>query len=185
LHIHEPKENNRGAEASSLSMGTCGSTAMNTHGGFTPAAVASPKNAIDPELVLRHHRSAQGRYGGTGTVPSFIIPVLRISYHSKNSSTEPFFQDFLPHSQFLKIHRKRFNPKDSLIPKMRLLRQMCGNRGKRISNQKYWYFSGTTGCQHHFFIMNRASENILQPYGGDDSAFLPHGVLLYRDRFPG
>jgi len=22
--------------------------------------------------VLRHHRSAQGRYGGTGTVPSFI-----------------------------------------------------------------------------------------------------------------
>jgi len=43
LHIHEPKENNRGAEASTLSMGTCGLTAMNAYGGFTPAALAPLK----------------------------------------------------------------------------------------------------------------------------------------------
>ena len=29
-------------------------------------------DAITPEQVLHHHRSAQGRHGGTGTVPSFI-----------------------------------------------------------------------------------------------------------------
>jgi len=29
-----------------------------------------------PKHVLRHFRSAQGRYGGTGTVPSFIVPEL-------------------------------------------------------------------------------------------------------------
>ena len=31
--------------------------------------------------VLRPHRSTQGRYGGTGTVPP--VPASRISYHSK------------------------------------------------------------------------------------------------------
>jgi hypothetical protein len=51
---------------------------INAYEGFTPAAMAPP-NAIDGELVIRHHRSAQGWYGGTGTVPSIIIPVLRIS----------------------------------------------------------------------------------------------------------
>ena len=61
---------------------------INAHGGFTPAAMAPP-NAIDPERVLRHPRSARGRHEGTGTVTSFIIPVLRISYHSKNVSTDP------------------------------------------------------------------------------------------------
>ena len=69
LHIHEPKENNRGAAASSLSMGTCGSTAMNTHGGFTPAAVAPP-NAKIPEQVIRHHRyKRKGRKGGQALCP--------------------------------------------------------------------------------------------------------------------
>jgi hypothetical protein len=43
LHIHEPKENNRGAEASTLSMDSCGQMAMNTHGGFTPALWLPPK----------------------------------------------------------------------------------------------------------------------------------------------
>ena len=32
-----------------------------------------------------------GRNGGTGTVPSFIEPVLCISYHSKRNSTNPLF----------------------------------------------------------------------------------------------
>ena len=41
---------------------------LNAQGGFTPAAVAPP-HAITPEQVLRHHRSAQGRHGGTGTCP--------------------------------------------------------------------------------------------------------------------
>ena len=36
-----------------------------------------------------------------------------------------------------------------------------------------------------FFIMNRASGNILQPCDEDDTAFLPHGVRQYPDRFPG
>jgi len=63
---------------------------LNALRGFTPVAVAPP-NAINPEQVIRHHRSAQGRYGGTGNVPSFIISVLRISYHSKNISTEVIF----------------------------------------------------------------------------------------------
>ena len=53
-------------------------TRLNAHGGFTPAAVASP-NAIPPEQVKYDNprtgntslsRSAQGRCGGTGTVPS-------------------------------------------------------------------------------------------------------------------
>jgi len=55
---------------------------VNAHGGFTPAAMAS-LNAITPEQVLGHHRIVQGRYGGTGTVPSVIVPVSYISYHSK------------------------------------------------------------------------------------------------------
>ena len=38
---------------------------LNAQGGFTPAT-------ISPERVLRNHRSAQGRHGGKGTVPSFI-----------------------------------------------------------------------------------------------------------------
>jgi len=34
-----------------------------------PAAVAPP-GAITPEKVIGHNRKAQGRFGGTGTVPS-------------------------------------------------------------------------------------------------------------------
>ena len=59
---------------------------LNAHGSFTPAAVAPP-NAITPEQVLRHE--VQGWYGGTGTIPSVIVPVLCISYHSKWNSPEP------------------------------------------------------------------------------------------------
>jgi hypothetical protein len=49
---------------------------LNARGGFTP-------DAITPEQVLRHPRSAQGRNGGTGTVPSFIVPASWISYQRK------------------------------------------------------------------------------------------------------
>ena len=52
---------------------------LNAHGGFTDARLLLLPNAIDHKLVLRHHRSAQVWYGGTGAVPSIIIPVLRIS----------------------------------------------------------------------------------------------------------
>jgi hypothetical protein len=44
---------------------------LNAKRGFHPRRCGSP-DAITPEQVLRHHRSAQGRHGGTGTVPSFI-----------------------------------------------------------------------------------------------------------------
>ena len=36
--------------------------------GFHPRRCGSP-DAITPEQVLRHHRSAQGRHGGTGSCP--------------------------------------------------------------------------------------------------------------------
>ena len=47
-----------------------------------PHACGSP-DAITPEQVIWSHRSAQGWYGGTGTVPSFIEPVLCISFIAK------------------------------------------------------------------------------------------------------
>ncbi|HWS21260.1 MAG TPA: hypothetical protein VN227_01305 [Methanoregula sp.] len=41
--------------------------------GVSPRRCGSP-DAITPGQVLCHHRSAQGRYGGTGTVLFVIIP---------------------------------------------------------------------------------------------------------------
>ena len=58
--------------------------------GVSPPPLWLP-DAITPEQVLRHHRSAQGWYGGTGTVPSVIIPALLISLPEKRNSPEPFF----------------------------------------------------------------------------------------------
>jgi hypothetical protein len=62
---------------------------LNAQGGFTPRC-GSP-DAITPEEVLRHHRSAQGWHGGTGTVPSFIrtrilnfISMKKEFYRAKN-----------------------------------------------------------------------------------------------------
>ncbi len=43
-----------------------GATAKNAS---APAAVAPPLGII-PEKVMQHHHKAQGRFGGTGTVPS-------------------------------------------------------------------------------------------------------------------
>jgi|APFre7841882724_1041349.scaffolds.fasta_scaffold58346_2 hypothetical protein len=52
--------------------------------GFHPRRCGSP-DTINPEEILRHHRSVRGRYGGTGTVPSFIVPARlefsRADYH--------------------------------------------------------------------------------------------------------
>jgi hypothetical protein len=41
---------------------------LNAQGDSTPAAVAPP-NAKNTEQVARHHRSAQGRYGGQALSP--------------------------------------------------------------------------------------------------------------------
>jgi hypothetical protein len=43
--------------------------------GFHPRRCGSP-DVITPEQVLRHHRKAQGRHGGKGTVPSFIRTII-------------------------------------------------------------------------------------------------------------
>ena len=61
---------------------------LNAQGDSTPAALAPPI-AITPEQVTRHHRKAQGRDGGRGIVPSFIVPAFCFSYHSIRDSTEP------------------------------------------------------------------------------------------------
>ena len=59
--------------------------------GVSPPPLWLPPNTINPEQVLHHYRYSQGRNEGTGTVPSFIVPVLCISFLSKRNSTEPFF----------------------------------------------------------------------------------------------
>jgi hypothetical protein len=63
---------------------------LNAQGGFTPAAPASP-DAINPEQVLRYHRKAQGRYGGTGTVPSFIRTSILNHSNAKGILQSPEF----------------------------------------------------------------------------------------------
>jgi hypothetical protein len=69
---------------------------VNTHGGSTNTAVAPP-NAITPEQVIPHHREAQERNGWKGTVPSFIVPVLCISYLNKRNLQSHFFLFFIQH----------------------------------------------------------------------------------------
>jgi hypothetical protein len=58
------------------------SITIQTLTGVSPPPLWLP-DAITPEQVLRHHRQAQGRYEGTGTVPSFIVPASWISYQRK------------------------------------------------------------------------------------------------------
>ena len=64
------KKNLVSYQNSSIFMGNAQLQAKRSRG-FHPRRCGSP-DAITPEQVLRHHRSAQGRHGGTGTVPSFI-----------------------------------------------------------------------------------------------------------------
>jgi hypothetical protein len=62
--------------------------------GFHPRRCGSP-DAITPEQVLRHHRSAQGRHGGTGSCPllhSYQHPEFHI--HGKGILQSPFFDVF-------------------------------------------------------------------------------------------
>ena len=49
--------------------------------GFHPRRCDST-DATNPEQVLRHHRSAQGRYGGQA-LTSIIVPLLCISYQKQ------------------------------------------------------------------------------------------------------
>jgi len=46
-------------------------------------------DTIKPEQVLRHHRYALKRRGGTGTVPTFIEPERCIEYHGTRNSPKP------------------------------------------------------------------------------------------------
>ena len=56
---------------------------VNVQQGFLPRPFSFPQNAITLKQVIRRYHKAQGRYGGTGTVPSFFLPVLRISCQIK------------------------------------------------------------------------------------------------------
>ena len=51
---------------------------LNARRGFTPAAVA-PLMRYLPNMCLRHHRKAQGRYGGTGSLHSYQPPEFHIN----------------------------------------------------------------------------------------------------------
>ena len=61
--------------------------------GFHPRRCGSP-DAITPEQVLRHHRSAQERYGGTGScllLHSYLYPEFHI--HGKGIPESLFFKN--------------------------------------------------------------------------------------------
>jgi hypothetical protein len=64
----------------------------NARGRFTLPAW-HPLNAKTPEEVIQHYRAAQGRSGGTGTVPSFIFCAL-ILYFEKNEFYRAVFHIF-------------------------------------------------------------------------------------------
>jgi hypothetical protein len=54
-------------------------TKLNAQQGFHPRHFVLPKNAITPKTGNTvSSLSVQGRYGGTGTVPSFIVPIIWI-----------------------------------------------------------------------------------------------------------
>ena len=52
---------------------------LNAERGFHPRSCGS-HDVITPEQVLRHHRSAQGRYGGTGSCP-LIHSYQHLEFH--------------------------------------------------------------------------------------------------------
>ena len=62
---------------------------------FHPRRVGPPKCH---NRYLHHHRnSGAGRQGGTGTVPSFVIPVIFVSYpDTGNSQEQPGNREYLP-----------------------------------------------------------------------------------------
>ena len=67
---------------------------LNAQGGFTPAVCGSP-DVINPEKVLRHHRSTQGQEGGTGSCPflhSYQHPEFHI--HGKGIFQSPSINSY-------------------------------------------------------------------------------------------
>jgi hypothetical protein len=58
-----------------------------------PALQLTPQNAITLKQVIRRYHKAQGRYGGTGTVPSVSLSVSVFHFKLKNSpeQTQSFF----------------------------------------------------------------------------------------------
>ncbi len=52
-----------------------------------PHACGSPE-CDSPQVILHHRYKCRGGWGGTGTVPSFIVPLICISYHSKRNYHE-------------------------------------------------------------------------------------------------
>jgi len=60
---------------------------LNATGAFTPAAVDLP-DAINPEQVLHHRGSAQGRYRGGQAVSLHHRTASWISYQWKRNSAE-------------------------------------------------------------------------------------------------
>ena len=60
--------------------------------GISPPALIFSQNAIILKQIQHRYHKAQGRYGGTGTVPSFFLPVLRISCQIKGILQNRNFQ---------------------------------------------------------------------------------------------
>jgi hypothetical protein len=52
---------------------------LNVQQGFHPNHFSFSQNAIIPQTGNTSLSHSAGRYGGTGTVPSLFVPVLRIS----------------------------------------------------------------------------------------------------------
>ena len=61
---------------------------LNATGAFTPAAVDLP-DAINPEQVLHHRGSAQGRYRGDRQFPSIIVLHLEFHINGKGILQKP------------------------------------------------------------------------------------------------
>jgi hypothetical protein len=75
-----------------------------------PRRCSSP-DAITPEQVLRHHRSAQGRDRGTGTVPYSSYQYFVFHIIEKGILQSLFHGNSYPeiNCQFLKINGKQIN----------------------------------------------------------------------------
>ena len=71
---------------------------LNAQQGFHPRRVSSLHNAIPPNRYYVIIALSAGTVWGTGTVPSVILPVLRISFHGKRKSQDP---KNLPLSSFI------------------------------------------------------------------------------------
>jgi len=72
LILHEPR--NKYVFTNYPALEKCSITRETREGGFTPAAVAPPPDAITPEQVLHHHRSAQGSMGDRLMSPPAFVP---------------------------------------------------------------------------------------------------------------